>query len=229
MTQHKGYGQYCPIAIAAEVMAERWTPLVVRGLYCGATRFSDIQGSVPRMSPGLLSRRLKELEYAGIVARRPAATGRGYEYVLTEPGRELFPILDRMGYWAQKWLRREVVAERNLDPDVLMWEFRQIGRKPEHRVEKRRVVHFHLSDMPAERRFYWVVFEPEDVDVCVRDPGHDIDLWVTARLRTLIEIWLGHRKLTAALDDDSLRLDGPPSEIAAFRSWFALSHFAQYG
>ncbi len=229
MAEHRGYGQYCPIAVAAEVMAERWTPLVLRGLFCGATRFNEIQGSVPRMSPGLLSRRLKELEFAGIVERRPAASGKGFEYRLTEAGRELFPILDRMGYWAQKWLRREITADRNLDPDVLMWELRQTALAADHRVTRRRVVHFHLSDMPAARRLYWLVFEPQDVDICVRDPGYEIDLWVTARLRTLIEIWLGHKTLVAARDDESLRLDGTEAEVRAFGTWFAGSHFAQYG
>jgi len=229
MPETKGYGQYCPIAVAAEVLAERWTPLVLRGLFCGATRFNDIQASVPRMSSALLSRRLKELECANIIERTPTASGRGSEYRLTPAGQELFPVLDRMGVWAQKWLRREITSAENLDPDILMWELRRTGLDADHRVDKRRVVRFHLDGVPVAKRFYWLVFEPEDVDICVRDPGYDVDLWVSSNVRTLVEVWLGHRPMSSALGDESLRLDGPRSEIDAFRKWFVLSHFAKAG
>lgn len=229
MTDNKGYGQYCPIAVAAEIVAERWTPLVLRGLFCGATRFNDIHGSVPRMSTAMLSRRLKELEYAQVIERRPAPGGRGGEYALTEAGRELFPVLDAMGAWSQKWLRREIVADKNLDPDVLMWELRQTGLAAGLRREKRRVVEFQLSGVPAAQRFYWLVFEPEDIDICVKNPGYDVDLWVAASLRTLIEIWLGHQSIHAALQADALQLDGDRSEIRAFPEWFSGSHFAEAG
>lgn len=226
MAETKGYGQYCPISVAAEVMAERWTPLVLRGLFCGATRFNDIQGSVPRMSSALLSRRLKELEYAGIVERRPAGQGRGSEYALTKAGQELFPVLDQMGSWAQKWLRREITSNKNLDPDVLMWELRRAALKAERRVEKRRVAQFQLDGVPVANRFYWLVFEPEDVDVCVRNPGYDVDIWIKSSMRTLIEVWLGHVTLSGALEAGQITLDGSREEIAAFRDWFCLSHFA---
>lgn len=125
MTETQGYGQFCPIAVAAEVVAERWTPLVLRAFFCGATKFNEIQSSVPRMSSALLSRRLKELEQAGIVDRKPVSKGRGHDYSLTAAGQELFQILDKMGFWAQKWLRREITSQKNLDPDAMFWELRQ--------------------------------------------------------------------------------------------------------
>lgn len=229
MSEKKGYGQYCPIAIAAEVLAERWTPLVLRGLFCGATRFNDIQGSVPRMSPALLSRRLKELEAANVIEKRPAAEGRGHEYRLTRAGEELFPVLDRMGAWAQKWLRREITEQANLDPDVLMWELRRSALDAGRDAGPRRVARFHLEGVPAARRFYWLVFEAGGVDVCVRDPGFEVDLWVHAHIRTLVQIWLGHRTIAAARRDGDLDLEGDRKEIAAFDEWFALSHFAPAG
>lgn len=229
MTGNRGYGQYCPIAIAAEVVAERWTPLVLRGLFCGATRFNDIQASVPRMSSSLLSRRLKELEFANIIETVSSQTGSGREYRLTESGRELFPILDAMGVWAQKWLRRDIVDDRNLDPDVLMWEVRRTVLNAGTNRHGRRVVQFRLDGVPVAKRFYWLVLEPEEVDICVRDPGFDVDLWVQAHLRTMIEVWLGHRTLASTLRDESIRLDGSQSEQTAFGQWFALSHFAPAG
>lgn len=233
----KGYGQFCPIAIAAEVMAERWTPLVLRGLFCGAERFNEIQDSVPRMSSALLSRRLKELEQAKIIERWPDPKGRGATYRLTQAGEEIFPVLDRMGAWAQKWLRRDITRDENLDPDVLMWELRQTILKQNTPVPKRRVACFQLDGVPVAKRFYWLVFEPGpensgglgDVEVCVQDPGHEVDLWVHASLRTLVEIWLGHLPLKAAVEEQRLQLDGPKKEVAAFARWYGLSHFAAEG
>jgi len=222
------YGQYCPIAIAAEVMAERWTPLVLRGLFCGATRFNDIQASVPRMSSSLLSRRLKELEYANIIERKPSAGGRGGEYRLTEAGHELFPVLDAMGVWAQKWLRREITRDENLDPDVLMWEVRRMAINAGDAADDR-VVEFRLDGVPTDRRRYWLVFEAGDIDICVQDPGHEVDLWVEVHMRTLVEIWLGFDTLAAAGREGRLRLEGSRAERDAFKRWFHLSHFAPSG
>ncbi len=229
MRDTQGYGQFCPIAVAAEVVAERWTPLVLRAFFCGAVRFNEIQGGVPRMSSALLSKRLKELEHAGVIMKSPASSGRGYEYALTEAGRELFSVLDKMGMWAQKWLRRDITASRNLDPDAMFWELRQSILTERHHVDGRRAVEFQLTDMPSARRFYWLVFEGDDVDVCVKNPGHDVDLWVTAGMCTLVEVWLGHRSLGDVMSDESLRLDGTTQEVATFSTWFTCSPFAKYG
>jgi DNA-binding HxlR family transcriptional regulator len=227
MKRKDGYGQFCPIAIAAEVVAQKWTPLVLRGMICGAERFNDIQASVPRMSSAMLSKRLKELEFSGIVER--TGESRGARYLLTEAGRELFPVLDEMGAWAQKWLRREITRDENLDPDVFMWEMRQMQIVAGRSVKTRRTVHFQLSGVPADRRLYWLVFEGADIDICVKDPGHDVDLWVSADLRTLVELWLGHKSLADARRDGSLVLDGAPREIRAFADWFVRSPFAAVG
>jgi DNA-binding HxlR family transcriptional regulator len=229
MTKTQGYGQFCPIAVAAEVVGERWTPLVLRGLFCGATRYNEIQASVPRMSSALLSRRLKELEHANIIERKPAQKGKGFEYCLTSSGAELFPVLNEMGNWAQKWLRREITSDKNLDSDVLFWEMRRNILAADMVVEQRRVVEFHVQDVPVAKRFYWLVFERDDVDICTKNPGYDVDLWVTSPMRRLVELWLGHRKLSEAKDDGSLQLDGNKAEIDAFGNWFSCSHFAKVG
>ena len=181
------------------------------------------------MSSALLARRLKELEYAGIIERIGSQKSGGTEYRLTDAGEELFPVLDRMGAWAQKWLRREITKDENLDPDILMWEFRQLRRKFDNGSAERRVVRFQLSGVPVAQRFYWLVFEPEDTEVCVRDPGYDVDLWVSAHIRTLVEIWMGHVTIAQARRSEKLNLEGSRAEMKAFSDWFALSYFAQYG
>ena len=226
MTRMKGYGQFCPVAQAAEVLAERWTPLVIRELCCGATRFNEVQRGVPRMSPSLLSRRLRELEHAGIVRIERPAGGRSTEYRLTPAGEALFPVIEQMGNWAVDWLRHQITADRNLDPDLLMWDIRRRATEIGDLPEGRHVVRFRFSGVPVSRRFYWLLLDGADTDLCFRDPGHEIDLEVRGHVRVVTRIWLGHVGLGAALDDGSLELVGDRHEVEAFGRWFALSHFA---
>lgn len=228
MVEKRGYGQFCPIALAAEIFAERWTPLVVRELLCGSVRFNDLQRGVPRMSSALLAQRLKDLQFAGIVERR-RATGGSFEYHLTAAGRELFPVVEKMGIWAQRWLRHDLVDTANLDSDLLMWDIRRnvVAKSPPR--DARYVAEFRLSGVPVSRRRYWLVFERGAVDLCYRNPGFEVDLFVEASLRTLTQVWLGHVAIAQALRNGHLRLDGSRADIAAFRSWFALSMFAPAG
>ncbi len=228
MAKKRGYGQFCPIALAAEILAERWMPLVIRELLCGSVRFNDLQRGVPRMSSALLAQRLKELQFAGIVERRRGKSG-GFEYHLTAAGRELFPVVENMGLWAQRWLRHDLVDTANLDPDLLMWDIRRnvVGRSPPH--DRRYVAEFQLSGVPINRRRYWLVFERGLVDLCYRNPGFDVDLFVEASLHVLTQIWLGHVTIDKAIREGRLRLDGTRGDVAAFRSWFGLSMFAPAG
>lgn len=229
MATPRGYQQFCPIALTSEVLCNRWTTLILRAFFCGATKFSDIQKSAPNMSSATLSSRLKQLEHAGVIERLPRRSGTVSEYSLTESGRALFPILDEMGNWAQEWLRREIVADENLDPDVLFWELRQLALLRGDRRKTRRVASFLLDGVPRKKRAYWIVFEPDDIEVCIKDPGHEVDIAITAHIRTLVEIWLGHVSLGSALERDAITLDGSASEIKAFSTWFMLSHFSKVG
>jgi DNA-binding HxlR family transcriptional regulator len=228
MAEKRGYGQFCPIALAAEILAERWMPLVIRELLCGSVRFNDLQRGVPRMSSALLAQRLKQLQFAGIVERCRGA-GSGVEYHLTAAGRELFPVVETMGLWAQRWLRHDLVAAANLDPDLLMWDIRRNVVLHAPQRDRRLVVEFQLSGVPISRRRYWLVFERSAVDLCYRDPGFDVDLFVEANLRVLTQVWLGHIPVKQAVRDSRLRLDGSRGEVDAFCSWFALSMFAAAG
>ncbi|MBR0670094.1 winged helix-turn-helix transcriptional regulator [Neoroseomonas soli] len=228
MGETTGYGQFCPVSIAAEVLTQRWTPLVIRELHCGSVRFNDLQRGVPRMSSSLLARRLKELEFAGIVERREGANGTS-EYHLTPAGREMFPLVEQMGLWAQRWLRHRLVEPTNLDPDLLMWDIRRNVERRAAAGERRFVVEFQVSGAPITHRRYWLVFDRGEVDLCYRDPGHEVALFVTATLRVLTEIWLGHIQIAQALRDGRLSLDGSRQDVAAFPVWFALSAFAPAG
>ncbi|MCO5131273.1 MAG: helix-turn-helix transcriptional regulator [Xanthobacteraceae bacterium] len=228
MAEKRGYGQFCPIALAAEILAERWMPLIVRELLCGSVRFNDLHRGVPRMSSALLTQRLKQLEFVGIVERRRGGSG-SFEYHLTTAGRELFPVIENMGLWAQRWLRHDLIDHANLDPNVLMWDIRRNVVGEALPRDGRYVVAFRLSGVPVSHRHYWLVFERGVVDLCYRDPGFEVDLFVEASLRRLTQIWLGHVGIEQAIRDGWLRLDGSRGDRHAFRAWFALSMFAPAG
>jgi DNA-binding HxlR family transcriptional regulator len=211
------------------VLTERWTPLVIRELLCGSVRFNDLQRGVPRMSSSLLSRRLKELEHAGILERRRAGKG-GIEYHLTLAGKELSPLVEKMGQWGQRWMRDESVAAEKLDVNLLMWDVRRrvTAGKLQH-AQARYAVEFQFTGPVQGHRRYWVVFEQGETDLCYKDPGFEIDLYVISPLRTLTQVWLGHLTVAEAQRTGGLRFDGGTRDIAAFRSWFALSLFAPAG
>lgn len=229
MAKHKGYGQFCPVARAAEILTERWNPLLIRELHCGSTRFNDLQRGVPRMSSSLLARRLKELEFAGVIERKPAAEGRGWEYHLTPSGKDVLPIIEHMGVWAQRWMRDDLTVDENLDPDLLMWDIRRTVTTDGIPADRRFVVLFQFSGVPVNRRRYWLVFNRGEVDICIKSPGFDTDIYVSSHLRTLTQIWLGHVTIAEASRDSRLTFEGARSDIKAFTSWFALSATAEAG
>jgi DNA-binding HxlR family transcriptional regulator len=222
----KGYGQFCPVAKAAEIVAERWTPLVLRELVCGSHRFSDLHRGVPLMSRTLLVQRLAQLEDAGVVRSAPRTKGRGREYFLTPAGEELRPVIEGLGEWGQRWARSQVSAD-DLDPGLLMWDIRRrvnIDRLPDRRV----VVQFDFRAVPkiVRRATFWLILEHRGVDVCLKHPGFEVDLVVDADLVALTKAWMGDVRLADAMRSGLVRVEGPTALVRAFPGWLALSGFA---
>jgi len=219
----KGYGQYCPIAQAAEILTERWTPLVLRELLVRGIRFNDIRRGVPLMSPSLLSKRLQELEQAGLVERRVRANGSA-EYHLTQAGRELKPLIFQLGEWGKRWLRRTLTHDQ-LDAGVLLWDIR--GRvDPASFPPGRTVVQIEFTDLPALKKRWWLVNEGDEVDLCVKDPGYEVALYLVTTLRTLTEVWMGDVSLERASAEGTLEIHGRGELRRRLRSWLRLSPFA---
>lgn len=223
----KGYGQFCPVAKACEIVAERWTPLVLRELLCGSVRFNELQRGVPLMSRTLLAQRLRELEDAGVVTSTPRAHGRGREYRLTSAGQELRPLIDALGRWGQRWATRGLHPD-DLDAELLAWDLHRrlnVDRLPLRRV----VVRFDLRGVPRGqpgRKTWWLVLKRPDVDLCLKDPGYEVDLTVGADLAALTRVWLGAEGLNDALRTGRIELDGPRDLVRAFPGWLGLSAFA---
>jgi DNA-binding HxlR family transcriptional regulator len=218
------YKQFCPLAMAAEVLCTRWTLVLIREFIAGSTRFNDLRRGVPKMSPTLLSQRLKELEVAGVIKRKIVQSEKGiFEYQLTEAGRELGAVVEALGFWGQKWIGSAKSLE-NVDPSLLMWDMRR-NLDPTPLPNKRTVIQFLFSDLPASKSHWWLVVEPRgEVDLCWSDPGFEINLYVTTDLRTMTSIWMG---LTSVHKErGKLKLSGPQGIISSMQTWLGLSPFA---
>lgn len=225
MTQGS-YRQFCPVAMAAEVLCTRWTVVVLRELIAGSTRFNDLRRGVPRMSPALLSQRLKDLEAAGIVARVASRSDAGVlEYHLTEAGRELQPIVEAFGFWGQRRIDAEVSLQ-HLDAQLLMWDMRRnLDTTPMPR--RRSVIQFIYPERPPAERSWWLVVEPgEEVDLCSVDTGFDVDLYVTTDLRTMTSIWMGLDTVRGAVASRRMMLTGDQTLASQMQTWLGLSPFA---
>jgi DNA-binding HxlR family transcriptional regulator len=217
MEDPKGYGQYCPIARAVEVLGERWSVLIIRDLLCGFTRFNDLARANPSLSRTLLAKRLRQLERACLLEHIDD------EYLLTPAGHELKPIVFAIGGWAARWMFDEP-RETELDPLMLMWwvhrrlDFSQLP-------DRRLVLEFRFPDHPDR---FWILRDMQGPSVCTFDPGFGVDATVECGLSTLFQVWLGKIGLPVALRDGRLVITGPPTIVRRMPSVLALSPMAPF-
>jgi len=221
------YRQFCPVAMAAEILCTRWTVVLLRELLAASTRFNDLPRGVPRMSPALLSQRLKDLESDGIVCRAPSPIESGvFEYHLTEAGRALEPLVEAFGVWGQRWVASELSLQ-HLDASLLMWDMRR-NLDPTPIPKRRSVIHFHYADLPPGQRSWWLLVGPNaEVDLCSVDPGFDVDLYVSTDLHTMTAIWMGLDNVRAAQGAQRMILTGDRRLAADMQAWLGLSPFAK--
>jgi DNA-binding HxlR family transcriptional regulator len=220
------YKQFCPVAMASEVLCTRWTMMLLRELLIGTMRFNELRRGMPRMSPALLSKRLKELEAAGILQRRRAAKGPDlYEYTLTEAGRALKPVVDAVGDWGHRWVTTEATFA-HLDVNLLMWNMRR-NINPTPMPPRRSTIQIIYSDLAPSQRNWWIIVEPgKEVDLCSVDPGFDVDLYLTTDLRTMTEIWMGYSTVARVKTDERLIVTGDRQLEKSLHEWIGSSRFA---
>jgi DNA-binding HxlR family transcriptional regulator len=216
------YGQFCPVALGSEIFAERWTPLILRELLLSERSFSDLHRGVPRMSRNLLTRRLGSLRSSGIIERVDVNGEHKHRYRLTEAGRALGPVIDALGVWGYNWASKDLEDE-HLDPDFLMWSVRRMIRVdalPQERV----VIAFRFRRHTD--RLYWLVLQRPEVDLCLNDPGYEVNLEVEGTVAALARVCLGHLSLIHAMRDGEVEVHGAPSHRNALPSWLGVSRFA---
>ncbi len=221
----KAYGQFCPLAQATQILCERWTLLVIRELIAGSTRFSELQKGVPLMSPSLLSTRLNQLHEEGIISR--SGKKGSYVYALTEAGQELRSVIELMGAWGHRWARSKL-EDDDLDAGLLMWDMRR-SVDPAVFPARRIVVQFNYPDAPKGARHWWLVSEQGEIDLCLNDPGHEIDIIINSPLKTMTSIWSCQSKLNDELDKGKLSVMGDPKLISKLQSWLRSSLLSHLG
>lgn len=227
MEKLKTYGQFCPVARAAEIVTARWTPVLLRELLAGSQKFNDLRSGLPQMSPSLLSKRLLELEEAGIIDKIKRTKGRGHEYKITASGKELAPVIMTLGVWGQKFITEEF-AKHELDPTLLMWDIQRRLDTSYFPENGRFVASFYLVGAPKERRNWWLIIKDREVELCVHHPGYDEDISIEACLRGLTEVWMGQISIAEAKKKNLVKFAGKKKYITSFKKWFLLSPFAEH-
>lgn len=221
----KSYGQYCPLALATELLCRRWTVLVISRLIDGFTTFNEIHQGVPRISPSLLSTRLSELEQAGIVKRKKLQGHKRYRYEVTEAGQDLEDIVTQLAIWGQHWARDMEMDD--LDPGFLAWSM-HLRIDSDIMPPGRTVLQFEFSGAPADCQRFWLINTDGKVDMCLKHPGFETDLLITADLRRFVEAWRGFRNLRQEIRSNRIRLIGPKALKKAFPDWLRLSGLAPF-
>lgn len=212
----RGYGQYCPIAKAAEVLGDRWTLLILRELLLGSTRFNQLERGLPRISRALLSARLRFLEHAGIVVRQDGA------YEITPAGRDLTEVMRQLGEWSARWVVTDP-ADDELDASLLVWF---MHRHVDFAVLPKTPTVLELRFTVPRKEIYWLIMRPGDVEVCLKPPGYDSDVVVEADTATLHRVYLGRTTLAAAMRAGQVTVSGPPRLVRSFPRWFTWSPYA---
>lgn len=215
------YGQFCPVAKAMELLDERWTMLIVRELVSGSRHFNELRRGVPKMSPALLSKRLRMLVRHGVIERH--TDGNRVTYTLTPAGKELEPIVRALGRWGTRWISE--LGDEDLDPHLLIWDVSRnvdLATVPPGRT----VLKLTFSDLSGPARDWWLLLTPEDVDACDFDPGHEVTATVSSSLRTFIQVWRGDLSWREALTSGQLEVQAPAHLRRAVPRWLRLSPFA---
>lgn len=219
------YGQFCPLAQAAQLLCERWTLIIVRELMAGSTRFSELQRGAPLLSPTLLSTRLKQLIKAGVVEVHEGNSSQTYH--LSRSGQELRPIIENLGIWGHHWVGSNL-SDGDLDAGLLMWDMRR-SVNPQVFPDKRVVVQFEYPDAPQGARDWWLVAESGDIDLCLHDNGYDVDVLVRCSLRTMTEIWTCRRLFNEAVRCHDVDVKGDSKLADRLQAWLRTSALARLG
>lgn len=217
------YGQFCPIAKATEIIGEKWTILIIRELLMGGTRFNEFQRGLSLISPTILSKRLNSLVDHGLAFKKKIPGQQGYEYFPTESCKELLPVIKSLGDWGMRWARGNLV-DTEYDVELLML-YLQRSIQTDKLIGNETVIRFKFTDIkqPSD---WWIIATGNEVDVCNKDPGKEVDVYFTSTVRTMVDIWMGDVSDKKAVKDGLLKVVGPSALTRNMFSWMNSSVFA---
>jgi DNA-binding HxlR family transcriptional regulator len=217
------YGQFCPVAKAGELLGERWMLLVLRELFLGSHRYSDFQRGLSRISPSLLTKRLNQLEHAGIIVRKRQGGRKGYEYYLTPAGKELQPLIEHLAVWGMRWARGQL-RDEELDVEFLMWDI-QRRLQIDHLPDGETIFCFIFDDIDRFKN-WWLVVRDGSVDLCTENPGLDVDLYISSSLRILVEVWEGDIGIKSAQRNQMIKTQGDAQLAKTMPDWLGINLYA---
>lgn len=221
------YTSFCPIAKACEMIEPRWTLLVLCEMFSGATRFNEIRRGLPGISPTLLSKRLKEMEDHGLIDRAEHPITGEIAYRPTPMADELRPVVHALGRWAHRNVDADVTLQ-HLDARLLMWNLRRKFDPATLPSARQTVIGFVFeTQRPADRDFWLVVRQGYPVDLCLIDPGHDVDLFVHADLRAITSVFLGITGIATELARGAITLTGDRRLAEAMPRWMVRTSYAE--
>jgi len=218
------YSQFCPIAKSMEILGEKWTLLIIREMLMGSSRFSELQRGLGTMSPALLTKRLKSLASHNIMVRQINAGERGYSYYPTDQTKELLPILEAFGVWGLRWMKSNLVDD-DYDVEFLMLCLER-SIVPENLAGDETVIHFHFTDLSVHPK-WWVVVNGDHIEVCVKDPGKDVDIYFTTKVSIMTDVWLGHRSYRNVIENEELTVVGPSHLTKTVTKWMTICPIAE--
>ena len=216
------YGQFCPIAKATEIIGEKWTILIIRELLMGGSRFNELQRGLSQISPTLLSKRLESLTQSGLVLKKRIPGQKGFEYLPTKSCLELLPIIRTLGDWGMRWARSNL-TEKDYDVELLMVYLKR-SIDPGKLVGKENVIRFKFTDIKKYPN-WWLVVMGEEIDICIKDPGKDIDVYFTTSVKTMADIWMGDNNYRKAQREGTLKIVGNTALTQNITSWMSNSIF----
>ena len=218
------YGQFCPVAKASDIIGERWTVLILRELLLGTTRYNELQRGLSRISPTLLSKRLKMLEDKGLVVRKRPPGAKSHEYHLTACGRELEPLIEHLAVWGMRWARGQM-TDTELDVEFLMWDL-QRRLQTDSLPNGETVLCFSFDELERFKT-WWLVACDGNVDLCSEDPGKEVDLYINSSVRDLATVWRGDVLMKKALREKSIRTHGNTHLARTMPDWLGICLYAE--
>ena len=217
------YGQFCPVAKASELLGERWVLLILRELLLGTHRYSDFQRALSRISPSMLTKRLKQLEQFGIIVRKAQSGRKNHDYFLTPAGKELTPVIEHLATWGMRWARGQLDADE-LDVEFLMWDI-QRRLQTDHLPDGETIFCFIFDDLKRFKN-WWLVVRDGEVDLCTENPAKDVDLYISSKLINLVQIWEGDIDIKMAQRQQLLRTQGNTQLARTMPDWLGICLFA---
>ena len=217
------YGQFCPVAKATELLGEKWMLLIIRELFLGTHRYNDFQRALSRISPTLLTKRLRQLEKAGVIVKKLPQGRRSHEYFLTPAGKELEPIVGQLASWGMRWAQSQL-SDDELDVEFLMWDIRR-RLQTDYLPDGETVLCFIFDGLPQFDQ-WWLVVRDGEVDLCTENPGKDVDLYLRTTLRKLVEVWKGDLEIKMAIRNEVIKTQGNKTIEKSISDWLGICLYA---